>query len=244
MKLGLDAILHPRKKDAPASPVEHIAFDQHSMIIDGKRTVIRSGAFHYFRLPAPDLWKDRLSKIKQAGYNTVDVYFNWGYHSSAPGEYDFSGVRDVDRLLAVCEAEGLYVIARPGPFINAEVDGGGHPAWLLNDERANLRSLERGAYAESPIYLEYVRQWYGQIVPRIVRHHNVILFQIENEYANDDLNPRYMQFLRDLARALGVKAPLIHNDLWKLGCWSDLVDIYGVDDYPRRLVQGRLARQG
>jgi beta-galactosidase len=232
MKFSLDRILKSRAQSAPAAaPAAHIAYDAASMIIDGKRTIIRGGSFHYYRLPSSDLWKDRLLKIKRAGYNAVDLYFYWGYHSSANGVYDFSGVRDVDRLLALCDELGLYVIARPGPFINSEVDGGGHPAWVLADERAALRCLDGGQHVDSPVYLEYVRQWYEQITPRIVRCQNLLLFQIENEYSNDTLNPAYMQFLRDLARQLGVTVPLIHNDLWKKGCWADLVDIYGVDDY-------------
>ena len=89
-----------------------------------------SGEFHYFRLPSPELWRDVLEKIKAAGFNAVSLYFDWGYHSPAPGMYDFTGVRDVDRLLDMADELGMYVIARPGPYINAEVDGGGFPAWL------------------------------------------------------------------------------------------------------------------
>lgn len=41
---------------------------------------------------------------------------------------DFSGVRDVDRLLRTAADVGLYVVAQPGPYINAETTGGGFPA--------------------------------------------------------------------------------------------------------------------
>jgi hypothetical protein len=231
MKLGLDRLLRSTPKKVAAEPPPHLAYDRFSMLIDGKRSVIRGGAFHYFRLPSPELWKERLLTIKRAGYNTVDLYFNWGFHSAAKGVYDFEGVRDVSRLMSLCEDVGLYVIARPGPFINSEVDGGGHPAWLLQEPDVHLRCLENGDYVDSPKYREYARQWYEQIVPRILGHANVILFQIENEYGKPGMNPGYMQYLRDLARELGVTVPLIHNDLWKQGCWADLVDIYGVDDY-------------
>ena len=230
MKVALSRFFRPRRRDSIDAPAP-VAYDQHSLLINGQRIVIRSGAFHYFRLPSPDLWKDRLLKIKRAGYNTVDLYFYWGYHSPARGVYDFTGLRDVDRLLSLCKEVGLYVIARPGPFINAEVDGGGHPAWLLAETDVPLRCLREGRHVDSPQYLAYAREWYEQIIPRLLPHDNIILFQIENEYFNDDLDPTYMRFLHHLARELGVKCPIIHNDLWKQGCWSDLVDIYGVDDY-------------
>ena len=95
-----------------------IKYDRYSMIINGRREFIRSGAMHYFRLPSQALWRDRLYKLKAAGYNTVDLYFCWGYHSPAQGIYDFEGIRNVRELLAITRELGLYVIARPGPYIN------------------------------------------------------------------------------------------------------------------------------
>lgn len=220
-----------RGRRAPVQQAAHLSFDKYSLLVDGRRRVVRAGALHYFRLPSQDLWQDRLLKIKRAGYNTVDLYFNWAYHSPSKGVWDFDGIRDVDRLLALCAEMGLYVIARPGPYICAEVDGGGHPAWLLAEDDVPLRCLRNGGYVDSPTYRAYVRAWYEQIVPRIVRCPSLILFQIENEYANVERDAAYMVFLRDLARELGVSAPIIHNDLWKKGYWADVVDIYGVDDY-------------
>ena len=76
-----------------------ITFDKYSLIIDGKRTVIKSGAFHYFRSPGEKIARDRFFKMKAGGYNAVDIYFNWNYHSKAPGEYDFSGLKDVRKVL-------------------------------------------------------------------------------------------------------------------------------------------------
>ena len=45
-----------------------ILYDRYSMILDGRRCMIRSGAMHYFRLPHPELWRDRLAQLKAAGY--------------------------------------------------------------------------------------------------------------------------------------------------------------------------------
>ncbi|MBI5957043.1 MAG: beta-galactosidase [Chloroflexi bacterium] len=208
-----------------------VTCDRHSLIVDGRRVFLRSGAFHYYRLPSTGLWRDRLWKIKRAGYNAVDLYFSWAYHSPTEGEWDFSGIRDVDYLLGLTEEVGLYVVARPGPYINSELSGGGLPGWLINKHRVPLRCIRDGAYVESPEYLKYARQWYEQIVPRIARCPNLVLFQIENEHANDDLTPDYMQRLYDWARQLGIEVPIFHNDGWGQGCWAGLVDIYAVDTY-------------
>src|ERR1044072_6694066 len=109
-----------------------VAFDRYSLIVDGKRLVVWSGEFHPFRLPSPDLWRDILQKMKASGFNTVAFYFDWGYHSPKQGVYDFSGIRDIDRLLTMAAEEGLYVITRAGPYVNAELTRGGFPRWVGN----------------------------------------------------------------------------------------------------------------
>ena len=92
-----------------------VEFDRYSLTIDGERKLIRSGSLHYFRLPDPELWRDRIEQMRQAGLNAVDLYYPWNYHSEVPGEYSFSGFRDIDRLHQMIDEAGLYLIARPGP---------------------------------------------------------------------------------------------------------------------------------
>src|ERR671930_136940 len=99
-----------------ASAATHtVTWDGSSFMVDGQRQYLWSGEFHSFRLPSPDLWRDVFQKMRAAGFNTTSLYFDWGYHSPAPGVYDFSGVRDVDRLLDMAQEAGLYVIARTAP---------------------------------------------------------------------------------------------------------------------------------
>ncbi len=208
-----------------------IQYDRYSMIINGKREFIRSGAMHYFRLPSQQLWEDRLFKLKAAGYNAVDLYFCWGFHSQAPGQYDFTGIRDVQRLLAITQELGLYVIARPGPYINAEYSGGGFPGWLLAKKHLPLRNRREGAFEWSDEYMGHVREWWEQITPFIKASPNVIMMQIENEYATLEVEPDYMRYLYDLSRELGIQVPLFHNDLYVAGLYEDIVDIYSFDNY-------------
>lgn len=209
-----------------------IAFDRYSLLIDGRRAFIRSGAMHYFRLPSVDLWRDRLARLRMGGYNAVDLYFNWAFHSQRPGSYDFTGIRDVDRLLELaCEA-GLYVIARPGPYINAELSGGGLPAWLLADRNVIPRNrLPDGKFKWSQPYMDAVAEWWGQITPKIARCENLILMQIENEYATEEMEPDYLLALARMSRDLGAQVPLFHNDLYAAGLYEDVVDIYAFDNY-------------
>lgn len=209
-----------------------ITFDKYSLMVDGKRTFIKSGAFHYFRTPGEKMACDRFFKMKACGYNTVDIYFNWNYHSQKEGEYDFSGIKDVRKVLQASKDAGLFVIARPGPFINAEVNAGGLPFWLLQKESVIPRNRIGTEYKYSPEYMKYIAQWYDQIIPIINEFDNVILFQIENEYATDTMEEDYMRELYKMARERGVKCPIFHNDAYFAGLWADCVDIYALDLYP------------
>jgi len=209
-----------------------INYDKHSLIIDNKRTVINSAAFHYFRCPGVETWKDRLSKLKACGYNTVDLYFCWSYHSHKQGVYDFTGIKDIRALLDLTAELGLFVIARPGPFINAEISLGGLPEWLLNIPEIFIRNKKDGDFVYSEPYMKALREWYSRVIPIINEYHNIITFQIENEYFTNEAEPDYLQELYDMTRSLGVKAPISHNDALSVGLYSDIVNIYAFDTYP------------
>lgn len=209
-----------------------ITFDRNSLIINGKRVFIKSGSFHYFRTPGAELAKDRFLKLKAGGYNTVDIYFNSNYHSEAEGTFDFSDIKDVKKVLTAAKEAGLFVIARPGPFINAEVNAGGMPFWLLKKANVIPRNRIGSQYNYSTEYMEFVKQWYDQIVPIISEFDNVIAFQIENEYATDEMDEQYMKELYDMAHERGITCPIFHNDAYNAGLWADLVDIYACDIYP------------
>ena len=209
-----------------------IDYDKHSLIIDNKKTVINSAAFHYFRCPGVKTWRDRLSKIKACGYNTVDLYFCWAYHSEKQGVYDFTGIKDIRALLDIAAELGLFVIARPGPFINAELSLGGLPPWLLNIPDIKIRNKKDGDFVYSEPYMKALREWYSRIIPIINEYQNIIAFQIENEYFTNEAEPDYLQELYDLARSMGVKAPIFHNDALSVGLYSDVVNIYAFDTYP------------
>ena len=214
-----------------APPSHRIAYDRYSLTIDGKPTYIWSGSFHYWRLPSPDLWTDVLQKMKAAGFNAVEIYFDWGYHSPRRGVYDFSGIRDVDRLLDIARDVGIYVIARPGPYINAETDAGGFPGWLVTTA-GKPRST-------SPEYTAAYREWMTEIDRILARHQvtdgrgTVLLYQVENEFYNDSDDGRhYMQDLEDKARADGITVPLFGNHNTNFFEGVGALDMPGYDSYP------------
>lgn len=221
----------PVAMSTAAAHAHAITYDRYSLVIDGKPTYIWSGSFHYWRLPSPDLWTDVLQKMKAAGFNAVEIYFDWGYHSPRRGVYDFSGIRDVDRLLDIARDVGIYVIARPGPYINAETDAGGFPDWLVTTA-GKPRSTD-------PEYTAAYREWMTEIDRILARHQltdgrgSVLLYQVENEFYNDSADGRrYMQDIEDKAHADGITVPLIGNHNSNFFSGVGAVDMPGFDSYP------------
>ncbi|MFJ7899232.1 beta-galactosidase [Streptomyces sp. NPDC096198] len=232
----------PPKAPAADGRTHTVGFDRYSMLVDGRRVVLWSGEMHPFRLPSPSLWRDVLHKLRAHGYNTVSVYVSWNYHSPAPGSYDFTGVRDLDLFLRTAAETGLYVTLRPGPYINAEVDAGGFPGWLT--------ATPGTARTADPDYLRHADEWLTAVNRIAVRHlytrgtGTVVLYQLENEYADHVTEPTgraYMAHLYRKVRADGIDVPLFHNDKGRNGHWTPgSFDtggergrwLYGFDGYP------------
>lgn len=177
--------------------------------LDGKPFRILSGALHYFRVH-PDLWADRIRKAKQMGLNTIETYVPWNAHARTREEFDLSGRLNLGRFLDLIAAEGMYAIVRPGPYICAEWDNGGLPAWLFDDAAVGVRRDE-------PRYLAAVTTYMQQLAPvvaprQIDQGGPVILIQIENEYGAYGSDKVYLQKLVNLNRAVGFTVPFTTVD--------------------------------
>jgi beta-galactosidase GanA len=70
----------------------------------------------------------------------VQTYVPWNFHEPVPGKYDFDGQRDVEGFINLAANEGLHVLLRPGPYICAEWEFGGLPAWLLDPRVSGMSS--------------------------------------------------------------------------------------------------------
>lgn len=107
-----------------------ITWDDKSLLIHGERVMIWSGEVHPFRLPVPSLWLDVFQKIKALGFNAVSFYVYWALLEGKQGRFSAEGIFDLEPFFQAATETGIYLIARPGPYINAEVAGGGFPGWI------------------------------------------------------------------------------------------------------------------
>lgn len=174
----------------------------------GRPHRIISGALHYFRVH-PDLWGDRLARVAALGLNTVETYVAWNFHERAPGEIDFTGPRDLGRFIGLAEQAGLDVIVRPGPYICAEWDFGGLPAWLMRTPAA-LRTSDPAFLAPVDAWLDAVC---AVVAPALAsRGGPVVGVQIENEYGSYGSDAAYLAHVRDGLAARGIDGWLFTSD--------------------------------
>ncbi|KAF4409389.1 MULTISPECIES: beta-galactosidase family protein [Streptomyces] len=178
--------------------------------LGGRPLRLLSGALHYFRV-LPEQWPHRLRMLRAMGLNTVETYVPWNLHEPRPGEYDFTGLADLDRFLHATRKAGLHAIVRPSPYICAEWENGGLPWWLLADRE--VRALR----CRDPAYLAHVDSWFDRLIPIVATHQvtrggNVLMVQIENEYGSFGTDTRYLEHLAAGLRARGIDVPLFTSD--------------------------------
>ena len=163
-----------------------VTSDGRSLILNGKRRLIISGEIHYARVPRAE-WARVLDRSKEAGINCVASYVFWGVHEPREGVYDFSGNADLGAFIELCRERDMAFIVRMGPYICAEWNYGGFPAWLRDVPDIVIRTWNEP-------YVERVKKYFRMLVAHIRPHlatngGNVVLVQVENEYNN--ISKRY-----------------------------------------------------
>ncbi|KZP00442.1 glycoside hydrolase family 35 protein [Calocera viscosa TUFC12733] len=216
-----------------------VQWDPYSVYVLGQRFFLWSGEFHTWRLPVPDLWIDILEKAKAAGMNAISIYVHWGLTNPSNGTVDFTGVRALAPLFEAASASGLFVVVRPGPYINAETTAGGIAHWVTTEVAAHLRT---NATEYEYAWIPYIKGIIEQVKPyQISEGGPVIAVQIDNEYTQADSpgwpgKAEYFVQLEDLYRAEGIVVPLTYNDPGmgdNFATGIGAVDLYGLDSYPQ-----------
>lgn len=119
-----------------------------------KETTAKSNA--HGRLPVPSLWLDVFQKVKALGFNCISFYTDWALLEGKPGDYRAEGIFALEPFFEAAKEAGIYLLARPGPYVNAESSGGGFPGWL---QRVNgtLRTMDKGFLDATDKYAMFSR---------------------------------------------------------------------------------------
>jgi beta-galactosidase len=167
----------------------------HRRSTDLRADLVVSGEVHYWRLD-PDEWDDRLDKALATGVTAIATYIPWLAHELPDGAFDFGELHphlDLARFLDLCAARGLSVIARPGPFVMAELKNEGlgysvlrrHPEIRCVGWDGELKPETMIDYLH-PAYLSAAAEWFDAVIPllatRTAAHGGpVVGIQLDNE---------------------------------------------------------------
>ena len=168
---------------------------------DGQPFLVVCGEIDYFRVPRQH-WADRLGRLKANGANAVAAYIPWLVHEPVEGRFDFA-TYDLAAFVEACADAGLWLVARPGPYVYSELVCDGLPAWLwdaypaLRAKREDGSDQGRRAISYNhPLYLEKAACWYAAVLPLLVsrqvdRGGPIMALQVDNELGGvcgDDRN--------------------------------------------------------
>ncbi|XP_015576407.2 beta-galactosidase 16 [Ricinus communis] len=190
-----------------------VTYDGRSLIVDGQRKLLFSGSIHYPR-STPEMWQSLIAKAKEGGLDVIDTYVFWNLHEPQPGQYDFSGRRDIVRFIKEVQAQGLYVCLRIGPFIQGEWSYGGLPFWLhdipgivFRSDNEPFKVQMQGFTTKIVTMMQSEKLYVSQGGP-------IILSQIENEYgtveeAYHEKGPAYVKWAAQMAVGLNTGVPWV-----------------------------------
>ena len=191
-------------------------------MLDGVPFVVKAAELHYPRIPR-EYWNHRIKMVKALGMNTVCLYVFWNAHEPMPDRYDFKGNNDLREFVRLCDANGMKVILRPGPYVCAEWEMGGLPWWLLRKKDIRLRESD-------PYFLERVAKFEEAVAAEVAdltcdNGGPIIMVQVENEYGSYGTDKPYVSAIRDmLRRNFGEKVMMFQCD------WSSNFHNNGLDD--------------
>lgn len=77
------------------------------------------------------------------------------------GAFTAEGIFALEPFFDAASEAGIYLLARPGPYINAEVSGGGFPGWLSRIN-GTLRTNATDYLSATDLYIQKV----GEIIAK------------------------------------------------------------------------------
>ena len=167
---------------------------------------IGSVSLDYSRLPR-GYWEQRIQLIKGLGVNTIMVRVPWMLHEPEEGVFRFDGECDVREFCSIAQENGLLVWLHVGPYVDAHLDMGGMPWWLLRDENMNLRSRQK-------LFMDKVGRFYRALASQLAdrqlsRGGNIALIHIEEPDGLQPNHKAYLAALCDSVRSAGFDETLL-----------------------------------
>ncbi|KAI1857182.1 uncharacterized protein JN550_013419 [Neoarthrinium moseri] len=193
-----------------ASPAA-FTYNNDSFLLKGEPYTIIGGQMDPQRIPY-QYWRDRLSKARAMGLNTIFSYIFWNNLEPNQGAWVSEDPQnEVAEYFKIAQEEGLYVVLRPGPYICGEHEWGGFPAWLSEIPGMEVRTNNTPFLEETKKYIANLANKSHLAELQVSRGGPILMVQVENEYGSFGENHNYTAALRDIIRE-SFDIPLYTND--------------------------------
>ncbi len=215
----------PLTKIAPDGQPHKFEARDHQFWIDGQPTMLLSGEMHFGRVQ-PEDWDTRIKQAKAMGLNTISFYLFWNMVEQKEGQFTFSGMTDVRRVLKLCQDNGMWCILRPGPYCCAEIEYGGLPYWTLKYPDVKIRVAD-------PKFMAWCQRYIGEVYKQVAdlqvsKGGPLLMVQVDNEYGITDpqapggpQNNDYLTGLTKIFRDVGFETQLFVCNPTHAPEWAD-----------------------
>ncbi|WPH04175.1 glycoside hydrolase family 35 protein [Acrodontium crateriforme] len=191
------------------APPPAFTYNATHFLKDGKPYQILGGQMDPQRIH-PAYWRDRLSKAKALGLNTIFSYVFWDELEPVKGQWlGDKPNNDVAKYFKIAQEEGLNVVLRPGPYICGEHEWGGFPAWLSQVPGLVVRTYNQPFLDAAKGYIQNLAKTLAPL--QASNGGPILMVQVENEYGSFGHDQNYTKALRDILKE-SFNMPLYTND--------------------------------
>ncbi|MFZ4573542.1 MAG: beta-galactosidase [Phycisphaerales bacterium] len=195
-----------------------VTHDGRSFLLESRRIWLVSGQVAYARIPR-ESWAERIHAAKQAGLNTIETSVFWNRHEPRPGRFDFSGDNDIRHFISLVGRAGMHCILGLGPYVGAQWDMGGLPAWLLESPTVAFRTQNAAFLEASSRFITAVAEQVKSLQATASGAGGpIVLVECESEWdcGHEVLAASYIGELIRYIREAGLSVPIINsNNLWQ-----------------------------
>lgn len=176
------------------------SYNRTQFLLHGEPFRIIGGQMDPQRIPH-QFWRDRLSKARAMGLNTIFTYPFWNELEPTQGDWhSHEPKNNIAKFFRTAQEEGLYVVLRPGPYICGERDWGGFPSWLSQVPGLVVRANNGPFLEHTKQYMTNLAEKAGLADLQITRGGPILMVQVENEYGSYGEDHDYTSAVRDIIR--------------------------------------------
>ena len=174
-------------------------------------------------------WEKGIAKMKALGINTVQTYVIWLHHEEIKGHFNFRGNNNLRAFLRLVKDAGMKMCLRVGPWVHAELRGGGFPDWVY-EQSYKPRTNDAA-------YLSDVEKYFEEIYKQCKGYFQseggpIFSIQVENEFRRNTAGSleegnRHLNILIDMMKRIGFDVPIYFATAWGNAVTGDAMPTWG-----------------